>query len=152
VDLDRLRRCRRFSLVAALLALAQSATPTMTEQNHVVVTPNFNTDRLKRLAERAYPVSAFCRRQGTDDNAGFDKTERVLALMGIAFACLREGKPLQALAVFSEIIGHVPLNDQALLNRGTLHVKLGLVDEGIADYSMAVRLTLEGVSVAYLVR
>ena len=138
MNLDRARHCRRFSLIAAV-TLATIGAPvygatskTGQDESNIFVMPGLNNDSSTTLRrEETRPASAFCRPQAGEEDVRVAKLERTLALMQTAFACVRDGKPLQALAVFSEIIGQDPRNDQAFLNRGTLYVKLGLLDEGI---------------------
>ena len=145
MDLDRVRHCWRSSLlIAATLAIigapdVYGATPKKMEQgeSNMFVTPGLDSKSSKTV-QRAV---AFCSRRSSEETLRFDKVERMIAMMRTAFACVREGKPLQALATFSEIVGQDPLNDQAFLNRGTLYVRLGLVDEGMRTTARLSSLT-----------
>jgi tetratricopeptide (TPR) repeat protein len=55
-----------------------------------------------------------------------------------AFACLKVNKPVQSIALLSELIGIEPENAQAYLNRGNLFVRVGQIDAGLADYSYVI--------------
>lgn len=68
-----------------------------------------------------------------------DRT-RAEKLANRAFACLKEVKPLQSIALFSEFIGIQPDNAQAYLNRGSTYVRMGQFDAGLSDYSRVVEL------------
>jgi tetratricopeptide (TPR) repeat protein len=57
-----------------------------------------------------------------------------------AFACLKASKPIQSIALFSELIGIQPDNAQAYLNRGSTFVRVGQFDAGVSDYSHVIRL------------
>ena len=52
-----------------------------------------------------------------DDSA--PKQQRADMLQQRAIACVREGKPIQSIALFSELIGIQPENMDAYLNRGS---------------------------------
>lgn len=68
-----------------------------------------------------------------------DKT-RAEQLANRAFACIKEVKPLQSIALFSEFIGIQPDNAQAYLNRGSTYVRMGQFDAGLSDYSQVIAL------------
>lgn len=76
----------------------------------------------------------------TPVDSSLTATERAEQLAGRAFACLKEGKPLQSIAQFSEIIGIQPDNAQAYLNRGSTFVRMGRLDAGLSDYSRVIAL------------
>ena len=57
-----------------------------------------------------------------------------------ALSCLKQDKPLQSIALFSELIGVVPNNAQAYLNRGNLFVRMGQLDTGLEDYTRVIEL------------
>ncbi|HZJ12529.1 MAG TPA: tetratricopeptide repeat protein [Methyloceanibacter sp.] len=65
---------------------------------------------------------------------------RAEKLANRAFACLKEAKPLQSIALFSEFIGVQPDNAQAHLNRGSTYVRMGQLDAGLSDYSRVIEL------------
>ena len=46
-------------------------------------------------------------------------------LLQRAMACVREGKPIQSIALFSELIGIQPENLDAYLNRGSAYMQVG---------------------------
>ena len=57
-----------------------------------------------------------------------------------AFSCVREGKTVQAIALFSELIGIDRNNGEAYLNRGSTYVRAHQIDAGLADYTSAIDL------------
>lgn len=57
-----------------------------------------------------------------------------------AFSCVREGKTVQAIALFSELIGIDRNNAEAYLNRGSTYVRARQIDAGLADYTSAIDL------------
>ncbi len=66
------------------------------------------------------------------------KEERADRLLRRAIACVQEGKPMESIAVFSELIGLDPDNETAYLNRGNAYIQTGQFELGIADYSHVI--------------
>ena len=66
------------------------------------------------------------------------KEQRVEMLLQRARACVLEGKPIQLIALFSELIGIQPENMDAYLNRGNAYIQTGQFELGIADYSHVI--------------
>jgi hypothetical protein len=60
------------------------------------------------------------------------KEQRVDVLLNRARACVREGKPIQSIALFSELIGVQPENLDAYLNRGSAYMQTGQFEFGMA--------------------
>ena len=79
-----------------------------------------------------------CRDPYTDNSIGGEQRAKLLLENGAA--CVREGKPLQSIALFSELIGLDPQNDAAYLNRGNVYLQVGQMDSGIADFDQVIRL------------
>lgn len=69
------------------------------------------------------------------------KEERAKALMERGGICVREGKPLESIAVFSELIGLRPNDTIAYLNRGNAYLQSGQFELGIADISHVISLS-----------
>jgi len=67
-------------------------------------------------------------------------TRRVEELASRAFACLKAGKPIQSIALFSELIGVDPDHAQAYLNRGSTFVRMREFDAGLSDYTRVIEL------------
>src|SRR5688500_6717531 len=63
------------------------------------------------------------------------KELRARTLLDRGAACVREGKPLQSISIFSELIGLQPNNTVAYLNRGNAYLQTGQFQLGIADFS-----------------
>ena len=64
--------------------------------------------------------------------------QRSELLMKRGAICARERKPLQSIAVFSELIGLQPENMLAYLNRGSAYLQSGQFELGIADLSHVI--------------
>ena len=79
-----------------------------------------------------------CRDPYPDNSIGSER--RAQLLLENAGACVREGKPLQSIALFSELIGLDPHNAGAYLNRGNAYLQVGQLESGIADFDRAIRL------------
>jgi tetratricopeptide (TPR) repeat protein len=67
---------------------------------------------------------------------GSDK-EQHEALYQQARACVREGKPLRAVALLTQIIKYDPTSAIAYLNRGSAQASAGEVALAIGDFSVA---------------
>jgi tetratricopeptide (TPR) repeat protein len=57
-----------------------------------------------------------------------------------ATACVREGKPTQAVALLTEVIRRAPTNAAAYLNRGSAQAAAGEVALALGDYTTALHL------------
>ncbi len=77
---------------------------------------------------------------GDPVDASLPESARTEQLALRAFSCIRTGKPVQAIAFFSEQIGIDPGNAQAYLNRGSAFVRARQIDAGLADYTRVVEL------------
>jgi len=77
---------------------------------------------------------------GAPVDSSLPSGQRADQLAKRAFACLKERKPLQSIALFSELIGIEPNNAQAYLNRGSTYVGMGQLDAGLKDYSHVIEL------------
>jgi Flp pilus assembly protein TadD len=66
--------------------------------------------------------------------------ERARVLTENGEACLRKGKALQSIALFSELIGLDPENALAYFYRGNAYLRVGQSDWGIADLDQAIKL------------
>lgn len=66
--------------------------------------------------------------------------QRADVLRQRAMACVREGKPIQSIALFSELIGIQPESSDAYLNRGSAYIQTGQFELGVADYSHVISL------------
>jgi tetratricopeptide (TPR) repeat protein len=88
------------------------------------------------------PVQALATPQcdGALVDSSLPDTERVEKLANRAFACLKAGKPIQSIALFSELIGVDPNHAQAYLNRGSTFVRMQEFDAGLSDYSRVIEL------------
>jgi len=73
------------------------------------------------------------------ETLGSDKEQRE-ALYQQATACVREGKPLQAVALLSQIIKSDPTAAVAYLNRGSAQASAGEVALALNDFSVAINL------------
>lgn len=77
---------------------------------------------------------------GTLADPSLPDSARAEQLTKRAFACLKEKKPVQSIALLSELIGIQPDNAQAYLNRGSTYVRLGQFDAGVSDYDRVIGL------------
>ena len=66
------------------------------------------------------------------------KEQRADLLQRRALACVREGKPVKSIALFSELIGMQPDNLDAYLNRGSAYIQSKQFELGIADFSHVI--------------
>lgn len=66
------------------------------------------------------------------------KEERADRLLKRAVACVQEGKPMESISLFSELIGLDPNNEAAYLNRGNAYLQTGQFELGLADYSHVI--------------
>jgi tetratricopeptide (TPR) repeat protein len=73
-------------------------------------------------------------------NASLSDSARAEQLGKRAYACLEENKPVQSIALLSELVGVEPANVQAYLNRGNLFIRMGQLDAGLTDYSHVIAL------------
>src|SRR6476661_8698484 len=73
------------------------------------------------------------------ETLGSDKEQRE-ALYQQATACVWEGKPLQAVALLSQIIKSDPTAAVAYLNRGSAQASAGEVALALNDFSVAINL------------
>ena len=74
----------------------------------------------------------------TPVDSSLPDSARVEQLTKRAFACLKVNKPVQSIALLSELIGIEPKNAKAYLNRGNLFVRVGQIEAGLADYSHVI--------------
>src|SRR6476646_643644 len=79
-----------------------------------------------------------CRDPYLDNSIADD--QRAEMLLDSAGACVREGRSLQSIALFSELIGLAPQNPTAYLNRGSSYLQIGQFELGIADLNHVMRL------------
>jgi tetratricopeptide (TPR) repeat protein len=68
------------------------------------------------------------------------EAERSKQLQKRAFACVQSGRPLEAIALFSELIGQQPENVSAYLNRGSAYLQARQFEAGVADFSHVIAL------------
>ena len=68
------------------------------------------------------------------------KEQRVDLLRRRALSCVREGKPVKSIALFSELIGMQPDNLDAYLNRGSAYIQSKQFELGIADFSHVISM------------
>ena len=68
------------------------------------------------------------------------EAERSKQLQERAFACVQSGRPLEAIALFSELIGQQPENVSAYLNRGSAYLQARQFEAGVADFSHVIAL------------
>ncbi|MGB0058059.1 MAG: tetratricopeptide repeat protein, partial [Methyloceanibacter sp.] len=73
------------------------------------------------------------------ETLGSDKEQRQ-ALYQQARVCVKEGKPLQAVALLSQIIKSDPTSASAYLNRGSAQASVGEVALALGDFSAAINL------------
>ena len=73
-----------------------------------------------------------------DDNA--TKEQRIMKLQARGIACIREGKVMQSITTYSEIIGLDPGNTDAYLNRGSAYIQARQFELGLADYSHIIQI------------
>ncbi len=66
--------------------------------------------------------------------------QRAERLLKRATTCVQEGRPLEAINLFSELIGLQPDNETAYLNRGNAYIQVGQFALGIADYSQVIAM------------
>ena len=86
----------------------------------------------------AFAGSLAC--DGAPVDASLADRERAERLAKRAFACVRERKALQSIALFSELIGVDPDNAHAYLNRGSTYIQAGQLDAGFVDYGHVIKL------------
>lgn len=86
----------------------------------------------------AHPASPPC--GGSEIDSSLPQSKRVEQLTRAAFACLKAGKSVLAIAFLSEVIGADPNRAQAYLNRGNAFARLGEFDAGLRDYSRVIAL------------
>jgi tetratricopeptide (TPR) repeat protein len=65
--------------------------------------------------------------------------ERTL-LLDEAGACMHAGQPVQAIALFSELIRIDPRDAFSYMNRGTVRIAVGEIESGMDDYNAALNL------------
>src|SRR6476620_11630897 len=73
------------------------------------------------------------------ETLGSDKAQRQ-ALYQQAKACVNGGKPLQAVALISQIIKSDPTDAVAYLNRGSAQAAAGEMALALGDFSVAIKL------------
>ncbi len=69
-----------------------------------------------------------------------DDAEQHDTLLLQAKTCMREGKPLRAAALYSQLIKRNPTDAGTYINRGSAHAAAGDVGAAISDFSVAIRL------------
>jgi tetratricopeptide (TPR) repeat protein len=77
------------------------------------------------------------------------KEQRAEMLLRRAMACVREGKPIQSIALFSELIGLQPESMDAYLNRGSAYIQSGQFELGIADFSHVISMKPDAMEAWY---
>jgi Tetratricopeptide repeat len=75
----------------------------------------------------------------TSEGSSTDKDQLEL-LVRQATACVREKKPMRAVALLTEVIRRAPTNAGAYLNRGSAEASAGEVTLAIGDYTTALHL------------
>jgi tetratricopeptide (TPR) repeat protein len=73
------------------------------------------------------------------ETLGDDAEQRETFLLQ-AKTCMREGKPLRAAALYSQLIKKNPTDAGTYINRGSAHAAAGDVGAAISDFSVAIRL------------
>ena len=73
------------------------------------------------------------------ETLGSEKAQRQM-LYQQAKACMNGGKPLQAVALISQIIKSDPTDGVAYLNRGSAQAAAGEVALALGDFSVAIKL------------
>ena len=68
------------------------------------------------------------------------EAERAEQLQKRAFKCAQSGRPLEAVVLFSELIGQQPENVSAYLNRGSAYLQARQFEAGVADFSHVIAL------------
>ncbi|GFO82645.1 tetratricopeptide repeat protein [Methyloceanibacter sp.] len=86
----------------------------------------------------AYSASPPC--GGSEIDSSLPQSKRVEQVTREAFACLKAGNYIRAVAFFSEVIGADPNRAQAYLNRGNTFARLGEFDASLGDYSRVIAL------------
>ena len=66
------------------------------------------------------------------------ESERAEQLQKRAFKCVQSGRPLEAIVLFSELIGQQPENVSAYLNRGSAYLQARQFEAGVADFSHVI--------------
>ena len=79
-------------------------------------------------------------------------SDRREALLLQAETCMREGKPLRAAALLSQIIKSNPTDAEAYINRGHAWANAGELGAAISDVSVAIRLDPNLAEAWYCVR
>jgi tetratricopeptide (TPR) repeat protein len=92
------------------------------------------------LLSTPLPVLAASQCDGTPVDSSLPDGQRADQLAKRAFACVKERKPVQSIALFSELISIEPNNFHAYLNRGSTYVRMGELDAGLKDYSHVIEL------------
>lgn len=87
----------------------------------------------------SYSTGSVCGAMPSFDETA-TKDERIKSLLERAMACVRERKPVQSIALFSEIIGLDPDNALAYMNRGSAYLQSGQFELGVSDYSHVIIL------------
>jgi len=72
-----------------------------------------------------------CRDPYLDNSIADD--QRAEMLLDSAGACVREGRSLQSIALFRELIGLATQDPTAYLNRGSSYLQIGQFELGLAD-------------------
>jgi tetratricopeptide (TPR) repeat protein len=78
-----------------------------------------------------------------------DDAEQHDTLLLQAKTCMREGKPLRAAALYSQLIKRNPTDAGTYINRGSAHAAAGDVGAAISDFSVAIRLDRDLVQAWY---
>jgi tetratricopeptide (TPR) repeat protein len=79
----------------------------------------------------------------------FPEDQRAQILLKRALTCVKEGKPHQSIALFSELIGLQPGNVDAYLNRGSAYIQSGQFELGVADFSHIIAVKPDAMEAWY---
>jgi tetratricopeptide (TPR) repeat protein len=78
-----------------------------------------------------------------------DDAEQRDTLLSQAEACMREAKPLRAVALLSQLIKTNPTDANTYINRGSAYSAAGDLGAAISDFSVAIRLDSDLVQAWY---
>jgi tetratricopeptide (TPR) repeat protein len=82
------------------------------------------------------------------ETLGDDAEQRDLLLLQ-AETCAREGKPLRAVSLLSQLIKRNPTDASTYINRGSAYAAAGDLGAAISDFSVAIRLDSDLVQAWY---
>src|SRR6476619_7616350 len=103
-----------------------------------VLTCSAQADTTVQCLENALPM----------ETLGDDAEQRDVLLLQ-AETCAREGKPLRAVSLLSQLIKRNPTDASTYINRGSAYAAAGDLGAAISDFSVAIRLDSDLVQAWY---